>query len=67
MLDRRTQKILGQALVILVGPLCLLASLLVVSTSSDVVTTGETIGSYLAFMAALAAFAGGAFLWVRNR
>lgn len=67
MLARRTQKILGQILVVLIGPLCLLSSFLVVAASSDVVTTSETIVSYLAFMAALAAFAGGAFLWVRNR
>jgi hypothetical protein len=67
MLDRRMRELLGKALVILVGPAFLIVSLLVINTSAAVATTGETIMSYLSFMVAFAAFAGGAFLWVRAR
>jgi hypothetical protein len=67
MLDRRMREWLGKALVILVGPAFLIASLLLINTSGTVVTTERTIMSYLAFMVAFAAFAGGAFLWVRAR
>lgn len=65
--DRRINRLVGQALVIVVGPLFLLASLYLVARSADVVTDSETIWSYLVFMLALGSFAGGAWLWVKHR
>lgn len=65
--DRRINKLVGQGLVIVVGPLCLLASLFLVARSADVVTDSETIWSYVVFMVALGSFAGGAYLWVKNK
>jgi hypothetical protein len=67
MLDRRTRELLGKALVILVGPGFLIASLLIINTSETTASESETLLSYLAFMGAFAAFAGGAFLWIRAR
>jgi hypothetical protein len=38
-----------------------------ISQSGDIVSTGETIISYMIFMLALAAIAGGAYLWITAR
>jgi hypothetical protein len=67
MLDRRMRELLGKALVILVGPGFLIASLLIINTSETIATESETMLSYLAFMGAFAAFAGGAYLWITAR
>lgn len=65
--DRRINKLVGQGLVIVVGPLFVLASMYLIARSADVVTESETIWSYVVFMVGFAAFAGGAWLWVKNR
>lgn len=65
--DRQINRMAGQILVILIGPVCLLASLYLIARSADVVTDSETIWSYVIFMFGLASFAGGAWLWVKHR
>lgn len=67
MQDKQKQEILGKALVVGVGPLCLIGSMVLIATSGDTVSDTVTILSYLVFMLAFAAFAGGAYLWITGR
>lgn len=67
MQDKQRQEMLGKALLFVIGPLFLIGSLVLVGTSGDTVSETVTILSYLVFMLALAAFAGGAYLWITSR
>lgn len=67
MQDPRTRELIGKVLLFGVGPLCIAGSMVFISQSGDIVSTGETIVSYMIFMLALAAIAGGAYLWITAR
>ena len=67
MLDYRNREMVGKALVIVVGPLFLIGSMVLIATGGDTVSDAVTILSYMIFMLAFAAFAGGAYLWVTSR
>jgi len=63
----RTRELMGKILLFGVGPLFIIGSMVFISQSGDIISTGETIISYLIFMLALAAIAGGAYLWITAR